>query len=136
MIPQPPAPAQSDPNAPADPVDQQAHDQYRQAVVAAAKQILLRQIRDVATGRYSVEVSQSPQSPTARTTAFAELTEIDRMRPGVIPAKLLVKATDVPFRDEIIDSIDRNEQAQAQQAQMLLQKEQQAPAKMGISAKV
>jgi hypothetical protein len=83
-----------------------------------AKEVLLHQLRDVATGRYNVQVSQSPNAPTAKVAAFLELSEIAKMYPGAIPADIVIEASDIRNKDKVVEAVKAQQQAmQAQQQQ-------------------
>jgi hypothetical protein len=82
-----------------------AADAYQQAVLDQAKKLFLEQFRDIRTGRYGIKVDDSPNSPTAKMAAFAELMEIARMIPGEIPSAMLVESSDLPNKNKIIQSM-------------------------------
>ena len=142
MPPPPPQPAQQ----PQDGQDagSSPEDQYQQALAMKAGQIaqemaqkaVIADIRNIATGRYSVQVSQSPNAPTAKMAAFMELTEIAKMYPGIIPPEIMIGASDIRDKDKIIDSIDAQQEEQAKKAQVVDAKMQQAQPILSIAAKV
>lgn len=86
---------------------------YERALKQAARNLVLAQVEYIATGNYSVKVSQSPNSPTMKMANFAQLLEVDRIRPNAIPARYIIEASDLPHKDEIIAAMDKMQQNSA-----------------------
>lgn len=66
--------------------------------------------------RYDVRISETPTTPSIRTAQFFEVMEM-RAQGIPVPEEVIVKASDVPYKEEILQAI-----AQAKQAAMQAQK--------------
>lgn len=74
-----------------------------------------RALNDITVGRYETVVTTAIQTPTARFANYMALLEAIKI--GVpIPPTLLAKASDWPYKDEIIQGIQAQQQAQAEAA--------------------
>ena len=90
-------------------------------------QAIQRMLEDIKVGKYDVEVSDAPQTPTQRIAEFAELKEMIEMMgaygmpptPGMLTA--LVNASDISLKREVQQEL----QNMAQQAQQQQQQQQQ-----------
>ena len=72
-----------------------------------------RALNDLTVGRYETVVTTSIQTPTARFANYMALLEAIKI--GVpIPPQLLAKASDWPYKDEIIQGIQQQMAAQAE----------------------
>ena len=76
--------------------------------------------------KYDIVISETPTTPSLRTMQFFELME---MRQGAIPIpdEVVVKASDVPYKDEILAAIAAAKQQQAELAQQVAQSGAQGP---------
>lgn len=84
-------------------------EQVEQAAIPIAKQIILKLLRQMQQGRYGTKVDTSPMAPTLRMVRSLEVRElhkslIDGGQPGVSRTQL-IKATDVPNKEEIIAEV-------------------------------
>jgi len=74
-------------------------------------------------GHYGIKVATSPNTQTVRSENLDMLLQIAEKYPPapdgspIIPAEFLLELTDIPRRDELIESIRRKSQAMAQMAQ-------------------
>lgn len=94
---------------------QEAQQQYDRIVRQLAEELLFEELRNLQKGRYSIKVDSSPQAPTRRMLNAAMLEEFDARRPGIIPAKRIILASDLPDKDEIAEEVEQREQAMLQQ---------------------
>lgn len=89
-----------------------------QAAHPVAEQMLLEEIRDIKKGKYNTKVTMSPMAPTHRIAKAAELFELNKtlVENQQLPVgrRLLIEATDVDNKDEIIAE---GEKQMAQMAQ-------------------
>jgi len=93
---------------------EQQQQQYQQAVQQRAQQMLLEQIKQIGTGRYGIQVSQSPNAPTLRLAHFQQL--LNARREGMaIPDDVIIEASDWPNKEKIIQRMRENAEAQIQQ---------------------
>jgi len=80
-----------------------------------AEGMLLDEIRNMRKGRYNTKVTTSPQAPSFRIAKAAELFELNKVllenQQAPISRRLLIEATDVSNKEEIIEEGER-EQAQ------------------------
>jgi hypothetical protein len=84
-----------------------------QAKVQAMTEIVLKPDE---IGKYDVVISETPTTPTLRTAQFIEIMEMRNTVPPIpIPDEVVVKASDVPYKEEILAYIAQM-RAQAQQA--------------------
>jgi hypothetical protein len=70
-------------------------------------------LNDLSMGRYNTVVSTSPNAVTTRMKNFSEMIGVLKMG-FPIPPRILVKASDWPFKEEIIQHMDEQMQSQAQ----------------------
>ncbi|MDO8304104.1 MAG: portal protein, partial [Sedimentisphaerales bacterium] len=61
---------------------QEAKQQYEELVKQKARQLIFEEIKNIGVGRYNTKVDQSPNAPTARMMNFAQLMDIEQVRPG------------------------------------------------------
>jgi hypothetical protein len=72
-------------------------------------------LNNVRLGEYDCTVSEAPSNPTARMARFLAL--IEAVRAGIpLPPKMIVKASDIPEKEEALKEIQAREQAQAEAA--------------------
>lgn len=71
-------------------------------------------VNDTSVGEYDCVVSQQPSNPTTRLANFYSLLEAAKILP--IPPVSLFKASDIPDKDEIIEEITKQQQAQQEAA--------------------
>lgn len=103
---------------------------YRAAVEKRARELMLAELTDLKTARYGCRVVQSANSPTQRIAHFYELTELAKLYPGMIPPDVILQASDLPDKDEIIE---RMKEAASQQPQMTTQPRPQPPSRRPTS---
>ena len=97
-----------------------------------------RALRDVSVGRYECYVDTQPSTPTQRLANYYAL--VDGMKAGIpIPPHLIVRASDLPYKDEIEQGIKQQMEMAQQKEQMLLKEKdkdrQLEMAKIGIKTK-
>lgn len=80
---------------------------------------LLEAIRSRKIGKYGIEVLASPTNPTIRFANFETLLEMARIYGELIPPDIVIEASDIPKKDEIIERMRQRAQQQAQLAQQL-----------------
>lgn len=90
--------------------------EWRNVLTRHAEEKLFGQMRADKTGKYSVKVTLSQSSPTARMATLTELSEIGQQYPGSIPVEIFIEATDLPNKDEIKAKIQQNQAMQQQVA--------------------
>lgn len=72
---------------------------------------------DLAIGRYGCTVAQQPANPTVRLANFYSL--LEAVKVGLpIPPTAVIKASDIPEKEKILEGIDAQQKAQAQGAQL------------------
>ena len=95
-------------------------DKYKQSILRYKQEIdmkaiemgkkeLFKQLSAYRTGKYSVTIIQSPNSPTTQIANFYELEALKDMMPPEILAPYLIKATGIPNTDkeEIVDKLNQ-----------------------------
>ncbi len=95
---------------------------------------LLEAIRSRKIGKYGIEISDSPSNPTIRFANFEMLLDMAKIYGEVIPPDIVIEASDVPKKEEIIERLRQQAEMQAKlaQQQMAMQaqgQKQQAQAK-------
>lgn len=55
--------------------------------------------------RFNIKTAVRPDSPTKRMTDFAELMEIASLYPGYIPPEILLDASDISHKEEMLDKL-------------------------------
>ena len=93
---------------------QKTQQQYEQVVRGMAEQMLLDELRNLQKGRYSIKVDSAPMSPTRRMLNAAMLEEFDARRPGIIPGRRIIEASDLPNKDDIAEEVEQREKAMMQ----------------------
>jgi hypothetical protein len=86
---------------------------------------LLAAIKSRAVGEYGIKVEESPSNPTIRFANFEMLLEMAKLYGPIIPPDMVIEASDVHNKDQIIQRVQQTMQAQAQAAQQQQQAEQQ-----------
>jgi hypothetical protein len=84
---------------------------------------LLEAIRSRRIGKYGIQISSSPTNPTIRFANFEMLLDMAKIYGGVIPPDIVIEASDVSKKDEILERL-KQQQQQAQQMQLQLAKQQ------------
>lgn len=84
---------------------------------------LLEAIRSRKIGKYGIEISSSPTNPTIRFANFEMLLDMAKIYGELIPPDIVLEASDVPKKEEIIERL-KQQQQQAQQLQMQLSQQQ------------
>lgn len=83
---------------------------------------LLEAIRSRKIGRYGIEISSSPTNPTIRFANFDMLMDMAKVYGEIIPPDIVIDASDVPKKDEIVERLkaaqQRREQMEMAMAQM------------------
>lgn len=105
-------------------VQQEAEEMNRmqqyidQAARPVAEQMLLEELKNLKKGKYNTKVTMSPMAPTHRIAKAAELFELNKAltenQQLPIGRSLLIAATDVDNKDEIIADGERQMQQMAQ----------------------
>ena len=95
-------------------VYQQRLKQYDDALKQRAEEILFEQLREMRTGRFLVKCAENQNTVTRREERRLELYQFNESYPGVIPPDVMVKATDLPEKDKILEHI-KQMKAQARQ---------------------
>lgn len=99
----------------------------------------IQKFKDQATAKYDVTLTEVKGAPTKRQGDFEMLKEIGQMFPGVIPPEIFIEASDVPYKDKIMQYMQQQAQAvaQGQAAQAMKQLTQQGaqvpPEQMGVT---
>lgn len=104
---------------------QKAQAQYQTELETIAKQLVMKEISNLNKGRYTVVVSDSPNSPTQRMANFSDLLQLAQMYPMVIPPSVVIEASDVSNKEEIVNQIKQQQEMQAQMAQQQAQQQAQ-----------
>ena len=91
---------------------------------------LLEAIRSRKIGKYGIAISSSPTNPTIRFANFEMLLDMAKIYGEVIPPDIVIEASDVAHKDEIIERL-KQQQQMAQQMQMQLAKQQAGQAQQG-----
>jgi hypothetical protein len=86
---------------------------------------LLEAIRSRKTGKYGIQISSSPTNPTIRFANFEMLLDMAKIYGEVIPPDIVIDASDVTKKEEIIERL-RKQAEQAQQMQMAQLSQQQS----------
>jgi len=86
-----------------------------EAKIEANVDQLLEAIRSRKIGRYGIEISSSPTNPTIRFANFDMLMDMAKVYGEIIPPDIVLDASDVPKKDEIVE---RLKQAQLRREQM------------------
>jgi len=90
-----------------------------------------RILNDMSVGRYGCTVAQQPSNPTIRLANFYSL--LEALKVGLpIPPDVVIKASDIPEKDAILEGIQKQQEAQAQAAQAKLKLDQD---KLNLEAK-
>ena len=85
---------------------------------------LLDAIRSRKIGKYGINVEASPTNPTIRFANFEMLMDMAKLYGEIIPPDIVIEASDMPKKEEIIQRM----QQQAQQAQQMAQQQAQQQA--------
>ncbi len=88
----------------------QAMEEYTAAVQALAKEMFFEELRAMETGQYSVTVSQSPHSPTARAMASELLLSLAERFPNSVPPEAVIDSMDLPGKDKILARMEQLKQ--------------------------
>ena len=87
-------------------------------------QIDMQQLGDMKLGNYGVKVALSAYAPTLRIANYLSLMEgVEKGLP--IDPIFVIKASDLPNKDDIVEDIQKKQQAQAQMQQQQMRMEQQ-----------
>lgn len=78
---------------------------------------LLAAIKSRAVGEYGIKVEESSSNPTIRFANFEMLLDMAKLYGGIIPPDIVIDASDMSNKEEIIKRIQQQMQAQAQAAQ-------------------
>ncbi|MCJ7790520.1 MAG: hypothetical protein MUP69_10185, partial [Candidatus Atribacteria bacterium] len=84
---------------------------------------LLEAIRSRKIGKYGILISSSPTNPTIRFANFEMLLDMAKIYGELIPPDIVLEASDVSKKEEIIERL-KQQQQQAQQLQMQLAQQQ------------
>ncbi|HIJ71777.1 MAG TPA: hypothetical protein HPP87_10505 [Planctomycetes bacterium] len=87
---------------------------YEDAIREYAIQLLLEEFYDTDTAEYGVKVTIGPNAPTTKMINYMMLSELQD-KYGIIPPDIFIKATDLPNKDEIIQSMRQAQMAQQAQ---------------------
>ena len=112
-----------------DPVSQQAITQQYQEMMQQreevakqiAKQIVMSELHNLYKGRYGIAVAQSNFSPTVKNANMNMLLQLSAMMPNVIPPEYIIKQTDLPDKEVILNSIQQR-QRQAQETAVAVER--------------
>lgn len=85
---------------------------------------LLEAIRSRKIGKYGIQISSSPTNPTIRFANFEMLLNMAKIYGEVIPPDIVIDASDVPKKEEIIERL-RKQAEQTQQIKMAQLSQQQ-----------
>lgn len=86
---------------------------------------LLEAIRSRKVGKYGIAISNSPTNPTIRFANFEMLLDMAKIYGEVIPPDIVIEASDVPKKEEIIERLQQQQQMQQQMAQQQMQMQAQ-----------
>jgi len=100
---------------------QKVLEQRQKIAMDIAKQLVMGEIHNLYKGRYQVATAMSNFSPTAKNANMSLLFDISRIMPGIIPPDYLIKQTDLPDKQVIINEIKARQEA-ARQAQLNAQR--------------
>ena len=75
---------------------------------------LLEAIRSRKIGRYGIEISSSPTNPTIRFANFDMLMDMAKVYGEIIPPDIVIDASDVPKKDEIVERLKAAQQRREQ----------------------
>jgi len=89
---------------------------------------LLEAIRSRGIGKYGIQISSSPTNPTIRFANFEMLLDMAKIYGEIIPPDIVIEASDVNKKDEIIERLQQQQQMQAQMAQQQMQQQAQSQA--------
>ncbi len=88
---------------------------------------LLEAIRSRKIGKYGINISSSPTNPTIRFANFSMLLDMAKIYGDIIPPDIVIEASDVSKKDEIIERLRQQQQMQAQLMQQQAQAQAQQP---------
>ena len=111
---------------------------YDDVVKRVAADIMLESLRKDAVAVYGVKVTTSPTAPTEQLLRYMQMDAMNQSYPGIIPPDIMIDATDLPNKDEIISRIRQQqaqmEQQQAQMEQLQAQEQQQVQQQEAVPA--
>ena len=84
---------------------------------------LLEAIRSRKIGRYGIEISNSPTNPTIRFANFDMLMDMAKVYGEIIPPDIVLDASDVPKKDEIVERLKAAQQRREQMEAALMKAE-------------
>jgi len=77
-------------------------------------------LRSIKVGKYGCRVSKSPNNPTTREANTQMLLALADKYPEVIPPEIVIEQSDVPKKEQILESIKAGKEAQAQAQKQLM----------------
>ncbi|PKP62209.1 hypothetical protein CVT91_00015 [Candidatus Atribacteria bacterium HGW-Atribacteria-1] len=80
-------------------------------------------LQSIKVGKYGCKVDKSANNPTTRQANAETLLSLAQIFPEVIPPQIIIEQSDVPKKDEILESIKAREQAQAEAQKQMIQLE-------------
>jgi len=81
---------------------------------------IMEALRSIKVGKYGCKVSKSPNNPTTRDANTKMLLDLAKAFPEVIPPEIIIESSDVPKREQILESIKAAKEAQAQAQKQLM----------------
>jgi len=87
---------------------------------------LLEAIRSRKIGKYGIEVLASPTNPTVRFANFDMLLDMAKIYGEIIPPDIVIEASDLAQKEEIIERMRQQAMQQAQLAQQQAQQQAQS----------
>jgi len=94
-----------------------------EAKIEANVDQLLEAIRSRKIGRYGIEISSSPTNPTIRFANFDMLMDMAKVYGEIIPPDIVLDASDVPKKDEIVERLKQAQQRREQMEAAVLKAE-------------
>jgi len=76
-------------------------------------------LQSIKVGKYGCKVGKSPNNPTTRDANTQMLLDLAKAFPEVIPPEIIIESSDVPKKEQILESIKAAKEAQAQAQKQL-----------------
>ncbi len=92
--------------------------EYQAKLTNKAQEIVLGEMREVDSTKLGLEVTESRHAPTKRLQRLLEMKEFQEAFPGTIPPEVAVKASDLEYKEEILENIQEMKQMAMAQEQV------------------
>jgi len=80
---------------------------------------IMEALQSIRVGKYGCKVDKSPNNPTTRDANTKMLLDLAKAFPEVIPPEIIIESSDVPKKEQILESIKAAKEAQAQAQKQL-----------------